>query len=128
MTIIGDRTKQRRESLDISQPELARLVGVSQQSIDQLEKGDVQRPRYLPDLAVALSVSMAWLKGETDDPAPDAISMPRPAGLNLAVLRAAIKTSRRQFTKRGAVPSLEEEAESIAEIYADLIGEISDVL
>jgi transcriptional regulator with XRE-family HTH domain len=70
MTVLGERTKTRRIELGLVQADLAKKVGVSQQAIEQLENGEVQRPRYVADLAQALGVSLKWLQGKTDDKAP----------------------------------------------------------
>lgn len=58
---IGARVAARRSELGHSQSELARRAGVKAQSIQQLEKGEVKRPRYLLELARALDVSPEWL-------------------------------------------------------------------
>ncbi|MEI7411691.1 LexA family protein [Pectobacterium aroidearum] len=58
---IAVRVKSRRESLEITQVELAERVGTSQQSIEQLENGKTKRPRYLPELAKELGVTVDWL-------------------------------------------------------------------
>jgi transcriptional regulator with XRE-family HTH domain len=51
-----------REEKGWSQSELAALLpGVSQQSIDQLERGHTRRPRFLPELAQALGTHVQWL-------------------------------------------------------------------
>jgi transcriptional regulator with XRE-family HTH domain len=59
---MGDRVRQLREERGWSQSELASyLPGVHQQSIDQLERGRVRRPRFLPELAQALGTQVQWL-------------------------------------------------------------------
>jgi transcriptional regulator with XRE-family HTH domain len=59
---LGSRVRQLREARGWSQAELAaHLPNVKQQSIDQLEKGKVARPRFLPELAYALNTTVAWL-------------------------------------------------------------------
>lgn len=63
---IASRVKSRRESLDITQAELAENVGTSQQSIEQLENGKTKRPRYLPELAKELGVTVDWLLSGTE--------------------------------------------------------------
>lgn len=42
----------------MSVAELARKVGVDYQNIQHLEAGDVERPRYLPELAAAMGMSV----------------------------------------------------------------------
>ncbi len=59
---LGARVRQLREERGWSQNDLAaQLPGVKQQSVDQLENGKVARPRFLPELATALSTSVQWL-------------------------------------------------------------------
>ena len=60
---IGERARMMRERKGWSQQQLAAKVpGVKQQSIDQLEQGKVRRPRFLPELAEALGVREEWLR------------------------------------------------------------------
>jgi SOS-response transcriptional repressor LexA len=58
---IGDRVKTKRDSLGLTQTQLAERVGTSQQAIEQLEGGKTKRPRYLPELSSVLGVSTKWL-------------------------------------------------------------------
>lgn len=59
---VGARVKQRREFLNLSQDELARLSGVSQSSIHYIESGkNSPTAKTLAKLAAALGVSMAEL-------------------------------------------------------------------
>ncbi|TXE41401.1 helix-turn-helix domain-containing protein [Serratia marcescens] len=58
---IGVRVKHRRDSLGLTQGQLAEKIGTSQQAIEQLEAGKTKRPRYLPELAKALEVTIDWL-------------------------------------------------------------------
>lgn len=74
MGIIGERTKQRRLELGLSQPQLVSLINevagkavCSQPKLGQLETGETQQPRYIFELASALGVTVDWLRGvETD--------------------------------------------------------------
>jgi SOS-response transcriptional repressor LexA len=65
---IAIRVKSRRDALGLTQIELADKVGTSQQAIEQLENGKTKRPRYLPELANALGVSVDWLINGNEDP------------------------------------------------------------
>lgn len=58
---IGIRVKNKRDALGLTQGQLAEKAGTSQQSIEQLEAGKTKRPRYLPELARALGVTIEWL-------------------------------------------------------------------
>lgn len=65
---LGQRVKERRTALGLSQPQLAKRVGgISQQAIQQLEKGGTSR--YLVDIARALGVTAEWLQ-DGHGPAP----------------------------------------------------------
>lgn len=73
---IAIRVKSRREALGLTQVELAEKVGTSQQSIEQLENGKTKRPRYLPELARVLLVSIEWLLDGNND---NNVSQPHPS-------------------------------------------------
>jgi len=74
MTKISKRISKSRARLGWSQAELARQVTeyrkplgrpeVKQQSINQLELGEVSTPRYLFDLAQVLGIDFKWMVGE----------------------------------------------------------------
>ncbi|MEZ0495424.1 helix-turn-helix domain-containing protein [Sphingomonas sp. IW22] len=61
---------------EISQSELARRVGVSQQTIFKLTHGISQNSRFLHKVARELGTTPAYLTGETDDPDEDAPAAP----------------------------------------------------
>lgn len=70
METIKDRVRSARMALRMTQAELAAAVGTSQQSIQQLEDGEVRKPRYILDLARALRVDPHYLQhGGTARPA-----------------------------------------------------------
>jgi len=80
---IADRVRRLREARGWDQSELARRVSsiasrkVAAQSIQQLEAGDVSRPRYLPELATALGTSLEYLlTGEGPSQLPNAKELP----------------------------------------------------
>ncbi|WP_313684156.1 helix-turn-helix transcriptional regulator [Pantoea sp.] len=58
---IGERAKQRRIELGLTQAQVAERTGTSQQAIQQLEDGKTKRPRYLPELAATLNCDVKWL-------------------------------------------------------------------
>src|SRR6516225_7715371 len=57
-TDIAAVVKRARASKGWSQPELARRVGTTQQTIDKIEAGIVKHSRFLPAIAVELGVSL----------------------------------------------------------------------
>lgn len=75
---IGDRIAARMAELGISQSELARKIGVSQQAIGKLVNGHVQTSRHLHVIARELGTSPQYLAGETDDPSAGAVPLPTP--------------------------------------------------
>lgn len=58
---IGKRVKKKRIELNISQASLAELVGMKQQSISDLEAGNIEKPRNIVEIANALNCSVEWL-------------------------------------------------------------------
>ena len=57
-TDIAAVVKRARASKGWSQPELARRVGTTQQTIDKIEAGIVKHSRFLPAIAIELGVSL----------------------------------------------------------------------
>lgn len=63
MGTIAENVKRLREDLRMTQPELAKKAGVSQQLISQIEKGENDTTKKLPALARALGVSVTDIDG-----------------------------------------------------------------
>lgn len=65
---IGNRIKQRRESLNLTLDEVATAVGVDKSTIMRYEKGLIDRPKIpvLHSIAIALDVRPEWLLGQSD--------------------------------------------------------------
>lgn len=55
------RVKQKRVELNLSQMQLAQMVGMRQQSLQAIEAGETKRPRLLMELASALGCEPHWL-------------------------------------------------------------------
>ncbi|PKH21455.1 transcriptional regulator [Enterobacterales bacterium CwR94] len=62
MQTISERLKQKRSELNMTQSELAIKAGIKQQSIQQIEAGVTQRPRFLFEIANALHCDPVWLQ------------------------------------------------------------------
>lgn len=62
---LGARVAQARSRAKLTQAALGRLVGMNQSAIAHLEKGKVDRPKKLREIAKELCVSEQWLLGET---------------------------------------------------------------
>lgn len=81
------RLKSAREEAGLTQPELAKLAGVSAGTVGNLEAGIRKQPRELLALARVLKVSAEWLKTgkglkriPTIDDAPPLLGEPHPPG------------------------------------------------
>jgi len=59
---IAQRLTNSREAAKLSQEELAKLVGLTQQAIDSIEQGKTRQPRKLKEIADALNVTPQWLQ------------------------------------------------------------------
>lgn len=77
--IVGERIRHLREQQGMSQAALARTLGASNMAINLLENGATRAPHIdrLIAIAALFNVSMDYLVGLTDDPAP-AKKRPRP--------------------------------------------------
>ena len=71
--INGERLKARMEARGVTQSELARRVGVSQQAIGKLITGESSTSRQLHKIARELGTSAAYLMSETNDPDEGAV-------------------------------------------------------
>jgi HTH-type transcriptional regulator, cell division transcriptional repressor len=58
---IGSRIRARRDKLGLSQPKLAKILGIPQQTIGGWETGKAKRPRFLYEAAKALCTTEEWL-------------------------------------------------------------------
>ena len=74
--IIGPRLQERINAAGINQSELARRVGINQSTVNSLVKGDSRSSSHLHKIARVLETSIAYLEGETDDPAASAPPAP----------------------------------------------------
>jgi transcriptional regulator with XRE-family HTH domain len=66
---LGRRIRRARLHRDITQKELAELVGISRTAMNKLEKGETLDPHmsHLRKIADALGVSMDYLAGRKDE-------------------------------------------------------------
>ncbi len=64
--IIGERIEELLVAKGWSQAELARRIGVSQQSVWKLVSGNAQSSKYLNKIAQLLETTPAYLSGEAD--------------------------------------------------------------
>lgn len=61
MPALADRLKYLRQFHNLSQVELAQIAGTTQQAIQQAESGKARQPRYLHQVARALSIPVDWM-------------------------------------------------------------------
>lgn len=75
------RIIERAQAVGLTQAELARRVGISQPAVGKMFMGQTQNSVHLSKIAAELATSPAYLLGETDDPSPGALPVPRPEEL-----------------------------------------------
>lgn len=68
--IRGERVAARISELGTSQAAVARELGISQQAVGKIVKGETHNSAHLVRLARALRTTPEYLLGETDDPMP----------------------------------------------------------
>lgn len=64
---LGDRVRERREALGLSQQDIAKALKIKQPSVHEIEVSPAERTKYILDLARVLKVNPEWLetgKGE----------------------------------------------------------------
>ncbi len=66
---LAQRIKQAREAKGLTQGDLASLIGVRQQMISKLERGESTKTSYILVLANILDVKPEWLSGIREEPA-----------------------------------------------------------
>src|SRR4051794_39071457 len=86
MKTAGDRVRERRQALKLSQPQLAKKAGITYQAIQQLEAGG--GTKHLVAIARALGVTAEWLADGTG-PVPKPGASPRALAEKLKVLGMA---------------------------------------
>ncbi|MEJ2410017.1 MAG: helix-turn-helix transcriptional regulator [Novosphingobium sp.] len=69
----ADRLRAQMALHGLSQAELARRVGISQQTIAHLVSGQAFGSKHIHQIARALGTTPAYLMRETDDPSSDAV-------------------------------------------------------
>lgn len=72
---LGERVTARLRAINISQAELARRVGIAQQTVNALINRNKVGSLHLHRIARELQTSTQYLTGETEDPAIDAAEL-----------------------------------------------------
>lgn len=65
---VGALIRKAREAKDLSQGDLARAIGIKQQSIDAVENGRTARSKFLPEIVAELGID------------PEAVGLPKETG------------------------------------------------
>jgi transcriptional regulator with XRE-family HTH domain len=113
---LGERVRLLREQRGLTQSALAEcLPEVKQQSIDQLEKNKVRRPRFLPELAAVFGVNLQWLQ-HGKGPKDAAQALPS-FDVDRKLLSDVIMSLETVFRERNLAPTNEKKAELIAALY-----------
>ncbi|MFC3579509.1 XRE family transcriptional regulator [Sphingomonas hylomeconis] len=74
--INGVRLAERLQAAGLSQSELGRRVGISQQTVHKLITGQSRGSTHIATIAKVLGTSPAYLAGETEDPNEGAVPAP----------------------------------------------------
>lgn len=72
--ITGERLRRMRVAKDLSQEEVAKVLGISRTGYNKYESGDIKPVRKLKELSVLFRVSTDYILGRDD---PVAMSVPR---------------------------------------------------
>lgn len=59
---IGQRIREARRAIPMTQDELASKAGIKQPTLSELERGDSTGSSYLPAIAAALGLNALWLQ------------------------------------------------------------------
>ena len=76
MVLITERLSERMRVRGMSQAELARQIGISQQAVGKLVSGASRRTSHISNIARALQTTSGYLEGVTDDPTEGAVPVP----------------------------------------------------
>lgn len=88
---VGGRVRAAREARGWSQDGLAQEAGVSQTTIDKIERGETRQSRYLSNVAKALGVALSELDPSKSDARPNRIAELREvAGMTQGELGEAV--------------------------------------
>lgn len=113
--MIGERIKEARTDLKLSQESLGKRLGVSREAVSQWERGDSEpTPSRVVEIAQALNCSHYWLvtgKGLKEDPAV-------PLGGDLDFLLARIRPSIRAEIVSTVRRLAEKDSETVLEWMA----------
>jgi transcriptional regulator with XRE-family HTH domain len=105
MKTMGEIVKKWREEHGLSAAALGKMVGTSRQNIENLEKDEVNQPRYLPQLAWVMGYKNTdELLGLKAPPIGEPRALPRQVSVNtLQTLRASVDRVKSSSTI-GAIP------------------------
>jgi transcriptional regulator with XRE-family HTH domain len=67
---LSKRLKDKMKECRLTQEKLAEEVGITQQAIGRLTRGDSKTSAHMHKIAKALGTTSEYLLGETDDPNP----------------------------------------------------------
>lgn len=103
MSTLAERVAGRRRALGLSQAELGRRIGVSQQAVADIEAGRIDQPRKLVQIARVLDVDPGWLSDGAVTAAPEAAMTRTPAVADLPVLGVAMGGDDATFEFNGQI-------------------------
>lgn len=110
MTTLGQRIARRRKELGLEQVELAKMAGITQTSISQIESGRNKQTRHIAKLSAALQCDPLWLETgkDTADKNQNQIEVIEPVNTSVVVINS-IKDDRFKISN-GLIEIRQEEA------------------
>lgn len=82
---IGAIVRTKREARGLSQQDLARSIGIKQQSLDAVEKGRTQRSKFLPEIVAELGID------------PELVGLPKESPAEGGIIRTSLLSADRDF-------------------------------
>ncbi len=97
---IAERLKHAREKRDLTQQQLAKIAGVTQSTIANIENGIRQKPRAIISIAKALAVDPGWLESGKGQAYPSNVTeAERSSSTSSTSIQAALDVLERELTK-----------------------------
>ena len=68
LTSLAERVVWKRKAMGLQAVDLAKIINITPTSLNHVEMGNVQQPRYMKALADALDTSIEWLINGSEEP------------------------------------------------------------
>lgn len=113
LALVGQRIREARRGLDLTQDDLAEIVGVHKRTIENWERGQTKPFDRIDDLAEGLGVSIVWLLHGIDPSTPPA------EGGRTQILEQGRENAERIDAMAEAVAQLREDISAVLRLLED---------